>query len=200
MDTVTATHDAPLVEIPPTAWAALGVLSFGGEFSGYDVKRWAEQSLAFFYWAPSHSQIYAELRRLEALGLAESRIDTTYEARARRLYTITDLGRENITRWADELPPEPVVLKHPLMLRVWAAHNGKKGRLRELLLEHKHDALDRAARAQEHAANSAKVSEWAYATVALEWSVRYHRDEAARIDWLLERLDAAGVASKSRDA
>lgn len=200
MGTVTATDDAPLVDIPPTAWAALGVLSFGGEFSGYDVKRWAEQSLAFFYWAPSHSQIYAELRRLEALGLAESRVDATYEARARRLYTITDLGRDNITRWANELPPEPVVLKHPLILRVWAAHNGEKGRLRELLLEHKRDELDRADRAQAHATNAAKVSEWDYATVALEWSVRYHRDEAARIDWLLARLDEAGTLTSTGES
>lgn len=191
MGIVAPTDDTPIVDIPPTGWAALGVLSFGGEFSGYDVKRWAEQSLAFFYWAPSHSQIYAELRRLEKLGLAESRVDQTYEARSRRLYTMTELGKQNITRWADELPPEPVVLKHPLMLRVWAAHNGDRGRLRELLEAHKRESLERAKRAEQHSANSAKVDDWEYATIALEWSARYHRDEAARIDWLLERLERA---------
>lgn len=86
------------------------------------------------------------------------------------------------------------------MLRVWAAHNGDRGRLRELLLAHKRDALERAERAEEHAANSAKVAEWDYATVALECSVRYHRDEAARIDWLLDRLDTAGAATPPRDS
>jgi len=57
-----------------TSWAVLGILSFGEELSGYDMKKWADWSLSFFYWAPSYSQIYGELHKLEELGLVTSRI------------------------------------------------------------------------------------------------------------------------------
>ena len=102
--------DAAREDLPATAWAVLGVLSFEQELSGYDIKRWAEQSLAFFYWAPSQSQIYSELRRLERAELVTSRIEQTSAARSRRMYVITDLGRERMREWADEIEPEPVML------------------------------------------------------------------------------------------
>ncbi|MCP3818723.1 hypothetical protein NLX86_11540 [Streptomyces sp. A3M-1-3] len=51
----------------------LGLLSFPGARTGYELKKWADASLRFFYWSPAISQIYAELRRLETLGYATSR-------------------------------------------------------------------------------------------------------------------------------
>ncbi|MFD4422909.1 PadR family transcriptional regulator [Agromyces sp. NPDC058484] len=180
--------EPPIADMPATSWAVLGILSFEDELSGYDVKRWADQSLAFFYWAPSHSQIYAELRRLESLGLASSRVEQTHAAKSRRLYAITDAGRDRMREWADELAPESVMLKHAVLLRVWGAHNGRLGRLRDVLEGYRDDALGRAERAAEHAENAEEVPAWHYSSLALEWASRYHRDEAARIDWLLERL------------
>ena len=59
---------APLPSLRATSWAVLGLLSFGEELSGYDLKKWADWSLRFFYWAPSYSQIYGELRKLEEIG------------------------------------------------------------------------------------------------------------------------------------
>ncbi|NHF62161.1 PadR family transcriptional regulator [Microcella pacifica] len=175
-------------ELPPTAWAVLGVLSFGSELSGYDVKRWADQSLAFFYWAPSQSQIYGELRRLESRGLVVSRVEQTHEAKSRRLYGITDDGVAAMRRWADDISPEAVVLKHPIVLRVWAAHMGDRNRLAEILRQHRETALTRADQARLHAEHSADVPEWHFSSVALEWADRYYRDEAARTEWLIERL------------
>lgn len=175
-------------DLPATSRAVLGILSFEEELSGYDVKRWADQSLAFFYWAPSHSQIYAELRRLEKLGLATSRVEQTHEAKSRRVYAITDAGRRRIRAWADAVEPEAVILKNPVMLRVWAAHNSDPRRLRRMLEEHRADAATRAAQAASHAEHAAEVPAWHFPSVVLEWSERYYRDEAARIDWLLERL------------
>lgn len=174
--------------LPATSWAVLGILSFGSELSGYDVKRWADQSLAFFYWAPSQSQIYTELRRLEALGLAVSRVEHTHPSKSRRLYSMTEQGRSRMREWADELTPESVVLKNPVLLRVWAAHNGRTLMLKEMLEEHRAESLARSDRAATHAVNAATVPSWHFSAIALEWSARYYRDEAARIDWLLEKL------------
>ena len=55
-------------QLRATSYAVLGLLSFGQELSGFDMKRWADWSLKFFYWAPSFSQIYGELHKLEELG------------------------------------------------------------------------------------------------------------------------------------
>jgi len=35
----------PVDELPATAWAVLGLLSFGSDLSGYDIKKWADASL-----------------------------------------------------------------------------------------------------------------------------------------------------------
>lgn len=186
METAT---EVELPGLPATSWAVLGILSFDAELSGYDVKRWADQSLAFFYWAPSQSQIYTELRRLESLGLAASRVEQTHAAKSRRLYAITELGRRSMRRWTDDIPAEPVVLKHSHVLRLWAAHNGDLGRLRAALAAYRDEALRAADAAIAHAIGSRREDSWRFSGVALEWSERFYRDEAARIDWLLERLD-----------
>ena len=178
------------LELPATAWAVLGVLSFDDELSGYDIKRWAEQSIAFFYWAPSYSQVYSELRRLEAADLVASRIEQTSAARSRRLYAITEAGRTQMRLWADAIELEPVVLKHPLILRVWAAHNGDRQRLLAVLDEHRDEAHRRGERASQHSANASRVHAWRFASLADEWSARYWREEAERIGWLRERLQA----------
>src|SRR5690348_17117530 len=114
-----ADEDTALPNLRTTSWAVLGLLSFGSELSGYDLKKWADWSLRFFYWAPSFSQIYAELRKLENLGYATSRVVSKDDVRGKRLYTITEEGTRAMARWAEEGLVEPVVLKHGVMLRLW---------------------------------------------------------------------------------
>ncbi len=175
-------------DLPSTSWAVLGILSFESDLSGYDVKRWADQSLAFFYWAPSQSQIYTELRRLERLELATSRVEQTHVAKSRRVYRITAQGQAAIRAWADELEPDPMVLKNSHILRVWAAHNGDMGRLCDELRAYRDAAIEKAAAASAHARGAGRDSAWRFSGIALEWSERFYRDEATRIDWLVDRL------------
>ncbi len=177
-----------LPDLPATSWAVLGILSFEADLSGYDVKRWADQSLAFFYWAPSQSQIYTELRRLERLELATSRVEQTHAAKSRRVYRVTSQGQDAIRGWADELEPDPMVLKNSHILRVWAAHNGDMERLHGELRTYRDAALERAAKAAAHARGAERDASWRFSGIALEWSERFYLDEAARIDWLLDRL------------
>jgi DNA-binding PadR family transcriptional regulator len=86
------TADIALPKIPATAWAVLGILSFGRELTGYDIKNWSDAILHFFYWSPATSQIYTELRRLEDLGLVRSRTVARDEVRDKTLYAITPIG------------------------------------------------------------------------------------------------------------
>ena len=129
-----------LPAIPATAWAVLGLLSFERELSGYDIKQWADAILRFFYWSPATSQIYAELRRLEDLGLVVSHVVARDDVRGKRVYRITPAGREALERWQLETDAEASVLKHGLMLRLWLGHLAPPDRLREQIEIHR-DAI-----------------------------------------------------------
>ena len=37
--------------LPATGYAVLGLLSFGKALSGYELKRWADHSLRYFFWS-----------------------------------------------------------------------------------------------------------------------------------------------------
>ena len=63
------------------------MLAFGEEVSGYDIKKWADWSVGYFYWSPSFSQIYSELKRLESHGYATSRVQHDGGPRGRRAHS-----------------------------------------------------------------------------------------------------------------
>ncbi|MEU5778913.1 PadR family transcriptional regulator [Streptomyces venezuelae] len=179
-------------ELPPTAWAVLGLLSFPGERTGYELKKWADASLRFFYWSPAISQIYAELRRLEALGYATSRRSGPEEPRTKRAYAITDEGRAALTAWADGgRDAGPPVLKHPLLLRIWLGHLTDPGRLRGLVAEHiartRGELTEvRDALARVDGADGAKA--WSHPQVALRWSERRLEAEVELAEAMLTDL------------
>ncbi|MGI5164109.1 PadR family transcriptional regulator [Spirillospora sp. CA-253888] len=187
-----------LPELPPTSWAVLGLLSFGEELSGYDLKKWADWSLKFFYWSPSFSQIYGELKRLEKAGLAASRVELTESTRAKRVYRITEEGLAAVARWADRAPVEPPVLKHGVMLRAWLGHLMAPDRLRRILEEHGEYADRMRRRAEADAEGAAENPEWAYTELVLRWSERYY---AAERDLTRQMLaDLAEMEARGRTA
>lgn len=191
-----ANDGTPLPQLRPTSWAVLGLLSFGEELSGYDLKKWADWSLRFFYWAPSYSQIYGELRKLEELGFATSRVVTKDDVRGKRLYTITPAGEEAVARWASEAPVEMPVLKHGVMLRMWLGHASDTDQLRSMLAEHRDQSEKMRVRAAADVKGAAEEPGWAYPEMVLTWAERYYADERDRADAMLDDLDA--VRAKQR--
>jgi DNA-binding PadR family transcriptional regulator len=173
-----------------TSWALLGMLSYEYELSGYDIRKWIDWSMRFFYGSPAYSQIYSELKKLEKLGLVSSRVESA-SSRNRRLYKITDAGLDAVTRWANEAPLDPPVLKHGALLRVTLAHLTTPARLKEILQEH----LAYADEMHRNAAKDAKWAgadpSWAYARVALQWAERYYANERELTLKMIKELDEA---------
>lgn len=169
----------------------LGLLSFGEELSGYDLKRWADWSLRFFYWAPSFSQIYSELRRLESFGLASSRIETRDDVRGKRMYRISDAGRAALGAWAADDHVDPVVLKHGVMMRLWLGHLSDPERLRTVLTEHRDQSERMRVRAEADREGARAEPGWAFPELVLRWSERYYADERDRAELMLAELDDA---------
>lgn len=187
--TATAAEEKGLPAIPATAWAVLGLLSFDRELSGYDVKQWADAILRFFYWSPATSQIYAELRRLEQLGLVESRVVARDDVRGKRLYAITPAGREALERWQLETGAEPTVLKHGLMLRLWLGHLAPADRLREQVLAHQATLRAELEVARHSEETATHQPGWAYPALVARWSRRRMEDELALTEEMLADLD-----------
>jgi DNA-binding PadR family transcriptional regulator len=77
-----------VLKLPTTSYIILGLLTFE-EMSGYDLKLLADRSVKYFYWSPTKSQIYSELRRLESHGLVTMREVIQERRPDKRIYTIT---------------------------------------------------------------------------------------------------------------
>ena len=71
-------------------YALLALLRVG-PMSGYDLQKQFSQSVGHVWYAPD-SQIYPELRRMEADGLVEAEEQPRGERATRRLYHATDAG------------------------------------------------------------------------------------------------------------
>ena len=181
--------DIALPKIPATAWAVLGILSFGRELTGYDIKNWSDAILHFFYWSPATIQIYTELRRLEDLGLVRSRTVARDEVRDKTVYAITPIGTEALRSWQATVDAEAPVLKHGVLLRIWLGHLAEPDRLREQIAEHHARLLAELAAAKESQEQADAQPEWAYPALVASWAVRRIESEIELTDSMLIDLD-----------
>jgi DNA-binding PadR family transcriptional regulator len=94
--------------------ALLGVLK-DRPMTGYDLVRHFQGTVGYLWSAPQ-SQIYPELRRMEAAGLIEATVAPRGQRAQKRIYAVTEVGMAELRRWASEFLPlpaqrDPVYLK-----------------------------------------------------------------------------------------
>jgi len=80
-----------------TKYALLGLLNHS-PMTGYQMRKIYETSLGHF-WSESYSHLYAILKVLETEGLATSTVEPGDGRPNRRVYAITDAGREVLRDW-----------------------------------------------------------------------------------------------------
>jgi DNA-binding PadR family transcriptional regulator len=90
---------ADMSRLSPTARVILGLLRLAPH-TGYEIKQTTDRSTRFF-WGASYGQIYPELRRLEAAGLAVASEEPRGAVR-RRVYRITPPGEQAVEEWLTE--------------------------------------------------------------------------------------------------
>lgn len=78
-------------------YGLLGLLNYG-EMTGYDLDKAFKASLNFF-WQAQSSQIYRELNAMEGRGLLSSKTIIQSDKPNKRLYNITDSGKETLRKW-----------------------------------------------------------------------------------------------------
>ena len=84
--------------LTPVSYLVLGWIAHSPA-TPYDLKRWVAGSVGHF-WEFPHSQLYAEPARLAGLGLLDE--EQEQQGRRRRVYSITNAGREALEAWLSE--------------------------------------------------------------------------------------------------
>jgi PadR family transcriptional regulator, regulatory protein AphA len=85
--------------------ALLGVLK-DRPLTGYDLVRHFQGTVGFLWSAPQ-SQIYPELRRMEAAGLVKATVAPRGLRAQKRIYSVTEEGMDELQRWASAFMPLP---------------------------------------------------------------------------------------------
>jgi DNA-binding PadR family transcriptional regulator len=173
--------------MPTTTYAVLGLLSFGQELCGYELRQWALNSLRFFYWTPAQSQIYKELKRLGEAGYIAGRTIAQTDRPAKTVYRITESGTAELRRWLEQAPLGPVVYKHPAALRLFFGHLASPERRREILLEHRR-AIDVAlAELEASQVALANNADSVMSNLVTDWTLDIYRGDMVGTEKALDR-------------
>ena len=97
-------------------YAILGALSTCPG-SGYDIKKFMEQSTSNF-WNESYGQIYPILKQLLDEGLANNHAEKQEGKPERYIYTLTAKGQQELARWLSE-SIEYAVERNELLLKLF---------------------------------------------------------------------------------
>lgn len=164
-------------KLPTSSYIVMGLLSFGEPLSGYEIRKRAHE-LSHFYPAPAHSQIYKELRRLEDNELVTAE-DVPQDGKPdKQIFELTAAGTAVFQKWVQNTALDPVVQKHPLLLKLYFGHMAQPAQLAEMLTNYIaqcNEALGQLAIVQEFMAED---PEQAYAALVVDWN--YHHMEAER--------------------
>ena len=105
------------IKLTGTSYAVLAVLAEFGEMTSYDIKQAMESSIQNF-WPVPHTTAYEEPARLAAAGYLSAKQEEG--GRRKRIYSLTQAGREALDEWAAEPEAAPPQLRDELMLKVFA--------------------------------------------------------------------------------
>ena len=85
-------------------YAILGLVN-RESMSGYDIKKAFEDRALTSFWHAEHSQIYPELKKLVDEGMLSYDTDIRGEHMEKKLYSITEQGKEEFLSWLkDDVP------------------------------------------------------------------------------------------------
>ncbi len=112
-------------------YAILGLLHYK-DMHGYRLKEIIENDFGFM-WSINFGQIYPTLKRLEQDGLVTKRDVAQKNAPDRKLYSITDKGREAFSEWLQSAPERDMLIRDPFLLKFIFFSFGDKEKALEII-------------------------------------------------------------------
>ena len=105
-----------------------------GEASGYELSKLFDVSLANF-WAATPQQLYRELERLAGDGLVQARVVRQERRPNKRMFTLTEAGREDLRSFAAEPVRRPAAMRDELLIKIQAMDESDPAATRALVEE-----------------------------------------------------------------
>jgi|SRR5438067_8241612 len=104
------------IRLTPTSHIVLGLIAATGRATPYDLKRVHAVGVGNF-WSLNHAQLYAEPDRLAEAGYLTVERETG--GRRRKLYELTDKGREALAEWLSTPTADFTELRDPGLLKLF---------------------------------------------------------------------------------
>jgi len=111
------------IRLTPTSYIVLGLLELAGESTPYALKQLASASVGHF-WTLQHAQLYTETERLAAAGHVTERRESG--GRRRKLYALTERGRDALIAWRDDPASERAELREPSLLKLFFGADARR--------------------------------------------------------------------------
>lgn len=99
-------------------YTILGLLSWQS-LSGYDIKKIIFES-DVFYWSGNNNQIYNNLITMHKAGLISKEVRHQESLPSKKIYSITETGRQKLQAWLLSSPELPEIRNHFLIQLAWA--------------------------------------------------------------------------------
>jgi DNA-binding PadR family transcriptional regulator len=175
--------------LPTTSYALLGLLTFGQDLTGYELKQWADSTLRFYWVAPAMSQVYTELARLRDHGLVDAQESEGPGARVTTRYRINAHGSAELRRWLAESEPVFPVLKHPVALRLLLGHLVDPGSVRAMLEAYDAQLAERRRELQKVLDGIEGDEQFRFPAMVARWGLRLYDTEADVVREVEDTLD-----------
>ncbi len=111
-----AQNDTPNRDLPASSYVILGMLATCGPLTPYEMKKLIDESIGYF-WDFPRAQLYVDPQRLEQQGLIAETRETT--GRRRRVYHITEAGKDEARRWLHDPTVTEVELRDAGLLKLY---------------------------------------------------------------------------------
>jgi PadR family transcriptional regulator, regulatory protein AphA len=108
------------IKLTPTSFVVLGLMSWLGEATPYDLKRAVNAGLDTI-WILQHAQLYTEPERLAKAGYLTEKRETS--GRRRKLYRLTKKGEAALREWVMTPTAEPTRLRDLGLLKLFFGAN-----------------------------------------------------------------------------
>jgi PadR family transcriptional regulator AphA len=174
-----------------TSYALLALLQECGEMTSYEIKQALERSIENF-WPVPHTTAYEEPARLAAAGFLSARQEPG--GRRRRVYALTEAGREALAAWAAEPTAAPPQIRDEVMLKIFAGADPRPlGRAR---IEWHRQKLEEL-RGYLAEATAAAEGDYARSELTLRAGIAYQEKMLEMLDELGARPPRAVAAAQS---
>ncbi|NRQ34062.1 PadR family transcriptional regulator [Nonomuraea sp. NN258] len=174
-------------------FAILAVLARGPR-TGYDLAAVMRRPVSYF-WTAGHSQIHTELQKLRAARLIDYETEHGPGPQDKKIYRLTDDGREALRDWVTE-PPRERPERDELVLKTYAAWLAEPGLVRRMFADQLARHEERLAQYERDAASFGSPPAFGdpgfgnYATLRCGLSYERHRADWCR--WMIAQLGDGG--------